>query len=323
MAMASFEKINYNLRPNKCIERKMICEALSRLSFIDDLRNYRYIGFGSTYFTDFSLFHKQLGINDLISIESAEHKKDRFELNKPYSCIQIIYGEATTLLPNLELEKKKNIIWLDYDGAVEDYMFSDIDTVISNAMEGSVFMISLNVEPFIGSREERLRDLISKVGKQRIPIEYQSINLNSKKLVEVIYKMINMQITNSLSNRNGNNLKKIEYKQMFNYLYKDGATMITVGGILFSPDQKQYVNKMKLHELNHIKEGAEQYKIQCPNLTYKEVHLLNNLLPCEIKVNSNGKITNKEFEEIPLNPSDIKDYAEIYRYYPNYAETNL
>ncbi len=322
--MASFEKINYNLRPNKSIERKMICEALSRLSFVDDLRNYRYIGFGSTYFTDFSLFHKQLGITNLVSIESVKGKEERFEFNKPFSCIQIIYGEATTLLPNLELNSQRNIIWLDYDGVIEDYMFSDIDTVVSNAMEGSVFMLSLNVEPFSGDKEERLKCLIEKVGKQRIPIEFQTKNLNSRNLVKVVYRMINMQINKSLSERNGNNVNKIEYKQMFNYLYKDGAKMLTVGGIIFSAEQRKQINKMKLHELNHIKEEGEQYKIQCPNLTYKEVHLLNNLLPCDIKVNpNNGKITNKEFKKIHLNHSDIKDYAEIYRYYPNYAETNL
>ena len=231
--MDSFEKINYNLRPNKCIERKMICEVLSRLSFIDDLKNYRYIGFGSTYFTDFTLFHKQLGIDDLISIESAEHKKERFELNKPFSCIQILYGKATTLLPNLELNVKKNIVWLDYDGVLEDYMFGDIDTIVSSAKEGSVFMISLNVDSLQGNKEGKFKSLAQKVGKQRIPIEFHNENLNGKKFIEVIYKMIDMQINKSLSERNGNNLKKIEYKQIFNYLYKDGVSMLTIGGITY------------------------------------------------------------------------------------------
>ncbi len=63
---SSFEKINYNLRPNKCIERKMMCETLSRLSHLEHLHNYRYIGLGSPYFSDFSLFHKNLGITELI-----------------------------------------------------------------------------------------------------------------------------------------------------------------------------------------------------------------------------------------------------------------
>lgn len=321
--MDSFEKINYNIRPNKCIERKMVCEVLSRLSFIDGLDNYRYIGFGSPFFTDFSLFHKQLGLYDLISIESTEDKKDRFEFNKPFSCIQIKYGKASTILPNLELDKKKNIVWLDYDNTVESYMFVDTDTVIANAMAGSVFMLSLNVEPPKGDKEEKLENLIDKVGKQRIPIEYQSVNLNTKKYIEVIYQMVDMQIKKSLSERNGNNKDKIEYKQIFNYLYKDGATMLTVGGIIYNADQRKNMSKMKLHEVAHIRSNSEQYRIQCPSLTYKEIQLLNNLLPCVIKTNDSGKITNKEFKSIPLSPTDIKHYSEIYRYYPNYAEANI
>lgn len=321
--MNSFEKINYNIRPNKSIERKMICEALSRLSFIDSLDKYRYIGFGSPFFADFSLFHKQLGLYDLISIESAEDKKDRFEFNKPFSCIQIKYGKASTILPNLELDKKKNIVWLDYDGTVESYMFGDIDTVIANTMAGSVFMLSLNVEPPKGDKEEKLKELIDKVGKQRIPIEYQSANLNTKKYIEVIYQMVDMQIKKSLLERNGNNEDKIDYIQIFNYIYKDGVNMLTVGGIIYNQDQKKNINKMKLHEVAHIRSNSEQCRIQCPSLTYKEIQSLNNLLPCKIKTNKSGKITNEEFKTIPLNPTDIKDYSEIYRYYPNYAEANI
>src|ERR1700761_6192677 len=111
---SSFEKINYSLRPNKSIERKMICEAFTRLSLLDHLSNYRYIGMGSAYFADFILFHRNLGMTNLISIEKEESKKARFEFNKPFSCIDIKYGNSSTVLPNLELEKSKNIVWLDY-----------------------------------------------------------------------------------------------------------------------------------------------------------------------------------------------------------------
>jgi hypothetical protein len=60
----SYEKINYSLRPAKSIERKMLCDAFRRLSAFGKVENYQYIGFGSTYFSDFSLFHKALGISN-------------------------------------------------------------------------------------------------------------------------------------------------------------------------------------------------------------------------------------------------------------------
>ncbi len=70
MDTPSYRKINYRVRPAKSIQRKMLCDALLRLSFFEPVENYRYVGFGSTTFTDFILFHKILGIKDMISIET-------------------------------------------------------------------------------------------------------------------------------------------------------------------------------------------------------------------------------------------------------------
>ena len=90
----SYEKINYALRPAKSIERKMLCEVFRRLTPLGKLESYRYIGFGSTYFTDFILFHKSLGINSMISIEKDEGNKDRFNFNLPFRCINLKFGSS-------------------------------------------------------------------------------------------------------------------------------------------------------------------------------------------------------------------------------------
>ena len=58
----SYEKINYSLRPAKCIERKMLCETFRRLSIFGKVETYSYIGFRCTFFSDFALFHKSLNI---------------------------------------------------------------------------------------------------------------------------------------------------------------------------------------------------------------------------------------------------------------------
>lgn len=321
--MPSFEEINYSLRPNKSIERKMIIETIQKLSYLDDLRNYRYIGFGSTYFTDFILFHKYFGLDKMISIESEDEKKLRFEFNKPFSCIKMEYGRASDVLPNLDLSEYLNIIWLDYDGKIEDYIFSDINTVVSNSKSGSMFLISINVEPDDGEKKERMQKLIDRVGKLRIPVEYTDILLSGNIYPLVAYEMIDRQIKKTLLERNGADDSKLDYLQLFHYLYKDGAQMLTVGGILLDNKQKKLLKKMKFEELPHLSNNGQSYKIKCPNLTYKEVHHLNNLLPCRIDISTSGNIKNKEFKKIPLKPNDIKNFAEIYRYYPNFVETNM
>ena len=60
--MSSYEQINYSLRPAKQIERKMLIEAFRNLTEFGDIGSYRYIGFGSIYFSDFNQVHKSLGI---------------------------------------------------------------------------------------------------------------------------------------------------------------------------------------------------------------------------------------------------------------------
>ncbi len=330
---SSFEKINYNLRPNKCIERKMMSEALGRLSFIDHLDNYRYIGFGSPYFADFILFHKNLGITDLVSIEKEEAKKSRFEFNIPYSGIKMKYGHSKTILPNLELGTTKNILWLDYDDKVSDFMFSDIHSFFADTMPGSFFIISVNVEEDfmkpsenednkVSLKEYRINELINRIGKERLPNEFTTFNMTTKNLAITTYEMITRQIATSLVSRNGKSKDKVEFKQIFNFTYKDNATILTVGGIIFNKSQKAAVKKMSFQKFSFFTDTKESYKIQSPNLTFREIKALDKALPDSMEF-VNGKFQNKKLQEIPLIPTDIKNYAKVYRYYPNFTEANL
>ncbi|HYX17747.1 MAG TPA: O-methyltransferase, partial [Nostoc sp.] len=54
-------------------------DSLRCLSPFGEVAAYRYVGFGSTYFSDFILFHKSLHIEDMISIEKDKYAKTRFE----------------------------------------------------------------------------------------------------------------------------------------------------------------------------------------------------------------------------------------------------
>lgn len=139
--MPSYERINYMLRPNKSVERKMVCEMLSRISAVRNVSMYQYIGFGSTYFADFSLFHRNLGITQMISIEGEGRAKNRCEFNKPFACIDLRMGESSDILPNLDFNTKDSIVWLDYDGIISDTVFSDINTVVTAIRPDSFFFV--------------------------------------------------------------------------------------------------------------------------------------------------------------------------------------
>ena len=74
--MNSPKKINYETRPFKFTERKMLLSTFIRLSNKYE-SPYQYIGFGGLTFTDFKLFHKELHIEKMHSIEGGDFSTER------------------------------------------------------------------------------------------------------------------------------------------------------------------------------------------------------------------------------------------------------
>ena len=57
----SYQKVHYELRPAKQVERRMLVDALLGLAVAGfPIQDYQYTGMGSIYFIDFILFHRFL-----------------------------------------------------------------------------------------------------------------------------------------------------------------------------------------------------------------------------------------------------------------------
>lgn len=324
------EMLNYKFRPGKNIERKMLCEALSRLSVISDVKHYQYVGFGSVYFADFILFHKQLGIQKLISIEGEEEMEKRVRFNQPYSCIEVLTGFSNDKLPEINWSKNKSILWLDYTETLKGYMFKDMATFFQRALSGSVFIISINVDlkENDGSNKTTNEKVNTKLNKD-IEVRKRILGSALKKILtksdyySIIRNIIDNEINEIVSERNKLEAKdKFSYKQIFNLLYQDGQTMLTVGGILFTEKDEEKVEQMNFKNLDFIMTGDNLFEIRVPNLTYREIHALDKHLP---NFNTNTEAREKAFKELKgvVSEDAINKYAKIYRYYPNYTESNL
>lgn len=210
----SSRPVNYSLRPAKNIERKMMVEALSRIGTVAPLSSYRYVGMGSEFFNDFSLFHQYLGIKSMVSIERDLHRISRCNFNKPYQCIEVKHGKSSEVLPVLQWQER-NVVWLDYTGRLESSSLSDLEFLVSQVVSGSVVIWSVNADPWDECDDEtqsqishselprhRLKMLKRDVGEKRVRAELKGNTLAQWGLAKEYHRIILQEIERTLNDRN-------------------------------------------------------------------------------------------------------------------------
>jgi hypothetical protein len=326
----SYEKINYSLRPAKNIERKMMAEALLKISRFDRLDSYRYLGFGSTFFSDFILFHKTLGICKMESMEKDIKNKNRFMFNRPYRCINLLFGRSNRILAKYDWNRR-TILWLDYDCSINSSVLEDIRYFCGNAQSGSVIIVTLDARPEeIGKiegqdeeeneedEEDRVQKLMKAIGESKVPGDIQSdADLANWKTALAYRRIIDNEIKEALFRRNGvisDGNKKIRYKQLFNFQYKDSAMMFTVGGLLYNKNEESILDECDFPSLEYLRSGKTPFRIIVPNLTMKEIRHITSQLP---------KNNNSELKAYAISRRDLNRFEKIYRYFPTFVEAEL
>lgn len=323
----SYESINYRLRPAKSIERKMLCESIKRMGVFGDLSSYRYIGFGSTYFSDFKLIHKTLGIHNMISLEKEDdlNRQKRFEFNKPFKCIQLRFGTSNDELPKLRNWDIRSILWLDYDGELDSSVLADIQFYFSEVCSGSMFLVSVNAHPQpANSTPSRLDKLKENVGDENIPFGTKEKDLSGWNKSLILKKIINEKIKKTLNERNAGRPKgsKLLYKQIFHFRYEDGAKMLTLGGVIIDEGQESIFQSCNFRQFEFFKDGDDPYTIKVPNLTFKELKFLDSMLPTE-NINDLFSICSGSGKsDVYIPNGDINSYNQIYRYFPAFVESD-
>jgi hypothetical protein len=323
-AMASsFRSVNYSLRPAKAVERKMLCDLFRRLEPFGRIDTFRYIGFGSIYFTDFQLFHQTLGISDMVSIEKEETNWPRFEFNLPFRCVDLMHGHSNSVLPKLDWNKR-SLVWLDYDGKLNKEVLADLATFCSKAISGSTIFVTINAEPdraAVGTAPKdqdafRLKAFADAVGDEKIPLGLTGDALRGAGYAAACRGVIDSEIRLQLNARNGPSAdeNKFNYQQLINFHYADDAQMLTVGGLLHEHRHNPEVKACGMDELPFVCKGASALTIKAPKLTQKEIRFLNSQLP-------HRSVDTVSLPGVPA--YDVGEYAKIYRYYPSFGEVLL
>ena len=175
--MASFDSVNYSLRPSKSIQRQLVFEGVRILQSHLDLDRLVYVGFGSIWFTDFVMAHKLLGIDDMVSIESNRIGFCRAVFNSPYATVRVREGISSNVLPTLYddgvIARRPWMIWLDYDCEFNETIRDDTRSVIENVPANSILLITFNGNEMkygqATDRPERLRELFKGVVPDGLP----------------------------------------------------------------------------------------------------------------------------------------------------------
>lgn len=312
MTGGSWRSVPYELRPRKQIERRMIVDALMRLSACGfAIRDYQYTGMGSVFFVDFILFHKIVGIRKMLSVEASEDIRRRIEYNIPYAIVKTHIGPASEVIPTLD-PKLKHLLWLDYDGPIDHLVLDDLRSASTYLARGSIILVTVDLTPSeLLNNADQWEEHFLEFAEYLLPVPTSDEN---------IFGASQLPTTNALVLENtikeSTAARTCEFHPLFNFLYSDGHKMLTLGGMIVGSPEKDRLADLDLTEATYFRFKADDqpYKIDLPNITRKERLYLDQNMPCP-----DGWVP----DAFEMDVDAVRLYREIYRFFPPYAELAL
>ncbi|HEV7675128.1 MAG TPA: O-methyltransferase [Candidatus Angelobacter sp.] len=325
--LSSTFKVQYDLRPAKQVERRMLLDAFQRLGEAGfQIRDYQYTGFGSVYFVDFILFHKMLGLHRLLSLEHEPILESRVRFNKPFSCVDIKMQPAAVEIPNLSRDLK-HILWLDYDGILRKEFIADLKSALNILPAGSIVLITVDAEPpraedFVDINAEyssgkevlgpkHWKEYFEHHASEYLPLGQKTDSFTQSNLATVSIAILREAFKRSILYR-----RDVSLQPLFNFTYRDGHLMVTMGVMVAAPEDKRRLNGSTLTEASYFRANFDSppFEIRVPRLTRKERVYMDFAMPCA----AGWKPTDFELDD-----ATIDAYREVYRFLPAFAELLL
>ena len=309
----SYEKVHYELRPAKQVERRMFIDAFQKLMSLGfAIGDYQYTGMGSVYFIDFILFHRYLGINRMVSVERVGKISRRLEFNKPFRFVQIIIGDVADQVCSLSPDRK-HLLWLDYDKILDRNILSAVDLATSHLPAGSIFIVTVDAMPPGGEGDgpEKWKEHFEMEAGRYLWLNPRIEDFAKGKLASVNLRILKSVIANGLAGR-----VDVKFSPLFSFLYRDGHEMLTVGGMIAAESDRRALKQLDEKTLPYLRTrlSSRPFKIRVPLVTRKERLYLDSEMPCDDRWRPCA------FE---MKQKDVRDYCRIYRYYPAYGELLL
>lgn len=310
--VGTFNKIDYRLRPAKHAERLMLIDLFKRMRF-EATEAYQYIGLGSVAFVDFRMIHRLLGITKMTSIEDTNDPDEqrRFENNKPYNNLRLVFGNSSAILPTLDFNAP-SLVWMDYDGLASKSMANDLTGIAKDIPSGSFLAFTFtNSFPISGNGRDTYFNKLKEQFPNYLKESDKASILDGKKYSKWVRNTFNSLIQKALKDADSGKAVKEKRvaKQVCYFKYKDGIEMATIGWVIVAKYDEPDFLKCQFDGLPFAKFGDEAFRIEVPLITPLEVREMERLLP-DIPDNS-------ELDWIPIEQQ--KSFFDAYRYLPNFA----
>lgn len=351
MTGPSFERIDYQLRYNKHIERKLVFDVLSRAQQLIGIQGHRYLGFGSMWFSDFRLAHRVLGLHEMASMEREKHAA-RAEFNRPYRSIEVKSGFSTDTLRNFNAKdwSRPLIAWLDYDGCLESYVVKDLEILLSNCASSSVVIVTLNAargsyRPKVPSTAPRARintalgQVESLLGGGVVPPRFEPTvtaggmhgDVNQLDFPEFMAEALLSFMSHKLA-ASGRQVEIVHgaetqsrplcFVPLFNFCHKDGVDMVTIGGAITAGEGEDLWRNKVGGDIKRTEDGLfpRHQRLDIAPLTLKEKLTLDACLPHS---GEDEFIQQAKNSGLQLQDQELSKYWLYHQYFPVYFETPL
>jgi hypothetical protein len=313
--MPSFDTVNYSLRPNKSVERKIVFSGLQALRGVIDPSTYKYLGLGSLWFVDYIMAHRLLGISSMISIERDAIGVRRAEFNRPLGCITVVQGESTVVIPTLTLEDRPSVVWFDYDSSIGGPVLEDLALLVPKCAPNSILIVTINAKKDeLPPKDEDGAEIDPEASLRLIAGDLVPTPLPAKRLQPRNYpKLLCEILANQMRSRTVNSGRAESFVKLFDLAYTDGTPMVTVGGVLAAPEKVDALNGLVG---SGTWEGIADETISIPPLTAKEKMALDRMMPAP-QPPSVDRVHKAGFA---LRAEQLETYHRYYQHYPMFAE---
>jgi hypothetical protein len=340
----SFERIDYQLRYNKHIERRLIFDLLHRARRIVGFESHGYLGFGSMWFADFRLAHRVLEVGRMISMERSEHA-DRAAYNNPYSSITVVGGDSTQTLKGRDNAywQTPHIAWFDYDSRLTQEVVEDLYLFVDKCAAESVVIVTLNsargsYRPSLAGADQKRGRKETAVGQVEallsaavVPPRFEpgppnaagvSPDIGEKFFPEFLAEAVLVALKHRIA-AGGREVsgEPLTFVPLFNFCHEDGVEMITVGGaVATTSGSAKWVNDVA--EGIPMSEAGDlplHQRLDLAPLTLKEKMALDTCLPHP----EEEFIEKAKGAGLMLHDSELTKYWKYHRQFPVFFESPL